>query len=250
MASARLLSKNIILSRKLNVVSEGAENLYYRLLVMSDDFGCYHADSSIIKGKAYTLRKISLSTIEKRLLELKEIHLIKMYSVNGEYYIQIKKFEEYQRFRSDIKRKSEYPQYEQRSRNESERIRTNPNVHSSLVSRSNNENNNENEKKIDEIISKWNAFSNEAGLSPVLKLNDFRKTKILTRIKEKEFMFDAILKAIRLSPHLLGESEGGWRCSLDWIIKNDTNYVKVLEGQYYARKKQTTKEKIDAWAKK
>ena len=250
MASARLLSKNIILSRKLNCVSEGAENLYYRLLVMSDDFGCYHADPGIIKGKAYTLRKISLSVIEKRLQELKEIHLIKMYEVNGEFYIQIKKFEEHQRFRSDIKRKSVYPQYEQRSRNESERIQTDSNVDSCSVSKNNNRNKNENENKIEEILSNWNSFASEIGLSPVLKLNDFRKTKILSRIKEKEFMFDAILKAIRLSPHLLGESDGGWKCSLDWIIKNDTNYVKILEGQYYARKKQTTKEKINAWAKK
>ena len=152
MASARLLSKNIILSRKLNEVSEGAENLYYRLLVMSDDFGCYHADPGIIKGKAYTLRKISLSIIEKRLLELKEIHLIKMYSVNGESYIQIKKFEDHQRFRSDIKRKSIYPQYEQGSRNESDTTR---NVESSLVSRNRSNNRSEN-KDIGRIVTYLN----------------------------------------------------------------------------------------------
>ena len=142
MASARLLSKNIILSRKLNEVSEGAENLYYRLLVMSDDFGCYHADPGIIKGQLYTLRKISLSIIEKRLEELKEIHLIKMYPVNGESYIQIKKFEEYQRFRSDIKRKSEFPTFEQRSRDVSDTTR---NVEPSPVSRNRSNNRSENE---------------------------------------------------------------------------------------------------------
>lgn len=137
------------------MVSEGAENLYYRLLVMSDDFGCYHADCGIIKGKAYTLRKISLPAIEKRLRELKEVHLIKMYEVNEESYIQIKKFEEYQRFRSDIKRKSVYPQYEQRSRNESERIQTNSNVESSLVSRNRSNNKSENEN-IERIITYLN----------------------------------------------------------------------------------------------
>jgi len=153
MASARLLSKNIILSRKLNSISEGAENLYYRLLVMSDDFGCYHADPAIIKGTAYTLKNISLSSIEKRLIELDEINLINMYKVNGESYIQIKKFEEYQRFRSDIKRKSEYPTFEQRSRNESVRNRTDSNVESSSVSNNRNRSNNNNENK--------NAFETE-----------------------------------------------------------------------------------------
>ena len=164
MASARLLSKNIILSRKLNMVSEGAENLYYRILVMSDDFGCYHADSAIIKGKIYTLRQISLSSIEERLQELTSINLIKMYEVNGESYVQIVKFEDHQKFRSDIKRKESYPQYEQRSRNESERIRTNPNMEKGTVNRnrSNNKGENENEYPL-EFRLFWHCYPKPIG---------------------------------------------------------------------------------------
>jgi len=44
MAKGRLLNRVIILSRKINAISEGAENLYYRLLVISDDYGRFHAD--------------------------------------------------------------------------------------------------------------------------------------------------------------------------------------------------------------
>ena len=128
---------------------------------MSDDFGCYHADPAIIKGKAYTLKNISLSSIEKRLQELDAINLIKTYSVNGEFYVQISKFEEYQKFRADIKRKSEYPQYEQRSRNEPERIRTNLNEQQSLVNNNRNENNNKSKNKNvfeDEFESLWKSY--------------------------------------------------------------------------------------------
>ena len=83
MASGRLLNKKIILSRKINSISDGAENLYYRLLVMSDDFGRYHADPQIIKGTVYTLKKISSVVIKNRLQELSSIRLIKIYKKIG-----------------------------------------------------------------------------------------------------------------------------------------------------------------------
>jgi hypothetical protein len=109
MAQARMLNKVIILSKKINAVSEGAENLYYRLLVNADDFGRFRAEAEIIKGQIYTLRKISVGQIASRLQELTEIDLIRLYKVDGETYLEITKFEDYQKFRSDIPKKSEYP---------------------------------------------------------------------------------------------------------------------------------------------
>jgi len=119
MAKGRILAKKIILSKKINNVSEGAENLYYRILVMTDDFGRYHADPKIIKGQLYPLRSISLKTIEKRLNELHNIGLILMYKNDDELYLEIKQFEIFQKFRSDIQRREEYPPFKQGSRIES-----------------------------------------------------------------------------------------------------------------------------------
>ena len=108
--------------------------------------------------------------------------------------------------------------------------------------------------EINSIKEKWNTFASEIDLSPILDFNDDRKAKLRTRMKEKLFNMDIIIKAIRLSPHLLGESEGGWRCSFDWIIKNKTNYVKTIEGQYYSKPKLSVSEKTDAdrkeWVRK
>jgi hypothetical protein len=118
-----MIDKVIILSKKINTISEQAENLYYRLNVCTDDFGHYHADPEIIKGQIYTKRKISLAAIKKRLNELWLIGLIEFYSVNGETYLEIVGFEGHQEFRSDVKRKSEYPVpkgFLQRPRNESD----------------------------------------------------------------------------------------------------------------------------------
>lgn len=106
----RLLSDVIILSQKINSISEGAENLFYRILVSVDDFGRYHADPKILKGKTYTLRRVSVQQISKRLGELDRSGLINVYSVNGENYLQVTDFEKFQRFRSDIKRKADFPE--------------------------------------------------------------------------------------------------------------------------------------------
>jgi len=104
-----MLNKAIILSKKINAVSEGAENLYYRLLVNTDDFGRFRAEPEIIKGQIYTIRKISVGQVADRLQELREIGLIRLYVVDEETYLEITKFEEHQKFRSDIQKKEEYP---------------------------------------------------------------------------------------------------------------------------------------------
>jgi hypothetical protein len=36
------------------------------------------------------------------------------------------------------------------------------------------------------------------------------------------------------TPFLCGEGPGGWRANFDWLITNDTNYLKVIEGRYDA----------------
>jgi len=126
MAKGRMLDRVIILSKKINAVSEGAENLYYRLLVMTDDYGRFHADPEIIRGVIYTRRKITYAVIKRRLNELFKVGLIRIYEDDGEKYLEITKFEEHQKFRSDIKRQAEYPhpkhflRSQQGSRNESD----------------------------------------------------------------------------------------------------------------------------------
>lgn len=109
MARGRMIDKVIILSKKLNAVSEGAENLYYRIYVNTDDFGRFHADPKILKGQIYTLRNISSATIEKRLNELIKIGLFNVYKNDDEYYLEIVGFEKHQTFRKDYVRKHEFP---------------------------------------------------------------------------------------------------------------------------------------------
>lgn len=44
---------------------------------------------------------------------------------------------------------------------------------------------------------------------------------------------EAVVRAAS-TPFLCGEGPAGWRANFDWLVANDTNYLKVLEGRYDA----------------
>jgi hypothetical protein len=111
MARGRMIDKVVILSQKVNAVSEGAENLYYRANISADDYGRYHARPEILKGQTYTLRKrIGLKEIARRVDELWQIGLIRVYEVNGERYLEVVDFGKHQTFKTDRPKKAEYPE--------------------------------------------------------------------------------------------------------------------------------------------
>jgi len=121
MAKGRMLNKVMLTSQKVNKISEGAENLYFRILLLVDDYGRYYADPDIIKSYCYPKRKVSISIIKIRLIELTSIRLVKTYKDNDEEYLEFVNFQKYQSFRSDIKLKEEFPSpktFLQGSRNE------------------------------------------------------------------------------------------------------------------------------------
>lgn len=81
-------------------------------------------------------------------------------------------------------------------------------------------------------------FYNDKNIFPkLLKLTDTRKRKIDARIKEQGY--DNIIKAIDIaskSDFLIGKNERSWKMDFDWLISNDTNIVKILEGKYSNKK--------------
>jgi len=164
MARSRLLANKILTSEKLNDIDEGSENLFYHLLVLVDDFGRYYAKPKIVRAYSYPLRELSLEVITERLDELDSIGLIQRYKDNGETYLEIAEFEKYQKFRSDIKRKEDFPVPTEYC-NESDTPRNKPdtgcNVEKSTVNRnrSNNKGKNENEYPL-EFESFWETYPN------------------------------------------------------------------------------------------
>jgi len=68
-------------------------------------------------------------------------------------------------------------------------------------------------------------------------ITEGRKTKLRARVKSSEHFadiakFEALVKRISETPFLLGKNDRGWRASFDWLVANDDNAVKVVEGRY------------------
>lgn len=79
----------------------------------------------------------------------------------------------------------------------------------------------------------YNLIAKKYRLPGFEVINDARKRKLKTRVQEKSFDFIKILEKIRKSDRLLGkDTNSSWKVSFDWIIENQTNYVKILEGNY------------------
>jgi len=75
----------------------------------------------------------------------------------------------------------------------------------------------------------------------VIKLPKRRRDHLNARLQETEFIenFDIIMDKILENDFLMGKKPGpgheNFRADFDWIILNDSNYVKILEGRYKPR---------------
>lgn len=87
----------------------------------------------------------------------------------------------------------------------------------------------------EEYANCWNR--NRGPLSKVESFTDTRRKKILSRQRQgiSLEMFERAVKHCATSPFLTGTNNQGWTATFDWLIANDSNAVKVLEGQYVAK---------------
>lgn len=93
-----------------------------------------------------------------------------------------------------------------------------------------------------DMIEKWNKLAEHFNLSKLAKLSEGRKAKIKTRSKDKDFIFEQILRKIEKTPFLLGHNKNGWKVSFDWIFENDQNYLKIMEGKYDGKNQHSNSE--------
>jgi len=100
------------------------------------------------------------------------------------------------------------------------------------------------------ILKMWNkvAEKNER-LSKVRAITPSRRKHLKERFKNKDFVthFNVVLIETQKSDFLMGGNDRKWCVDLDFLIKNDDNYQKILEGKYITktteaeRKKELTK---------
>lgn len=96
-----------------------------------------------------------------------------------------------------------------------------------------------------EVCQIWNEICAPVGLQRVMKMTTRRQEKARCRLREWQAggadarnTFREICNAIASSSFCRGQNSHKWEATFDWIIENDSNYVKVMEGKY--NDKQTT----------
>lgn len=110
MAQRRMIHKAISTSKKLSKVSAKAALLYTWMIPFLDDFGCYHADTYILKRFVVPYRDdFSPRVIEKCLQELECEGLINLYEVEGYKYLELLQFDRFQTLKNDRKMTAEVP---------------------------------------------------------------------------------------------------------------------------------------------
>jgi len=111
MAEGRMLKKAISTSRKLaQLNSNGACLLYTWLIPHLDIEGRFFGDPEVIKGYIFPrISRITPGVVQEYLNDLVENELIILYSANGDTFLQLTKFKDFQLLRSDREASSHIP---------------------------------------------------------------------------------------------------------------------------------------------
>lgn len=88
------------------------------------------------------------------------------------------------------------------------------------------------ETRPEEYANSWNRL--RGPLPKVLEFTESRKRKVVIR-QRQGISLEAFEKAVAKcaqDPFLSGDNRQGWKADFDWIVENDKNLLKVLEGKY------------------
>ncbi|HEX8042811.1 hypothetical protein [Candidatus Deferrimicrobium sp.] len=98
--------------------------------------------------------------------------------------------------------------------------------------------NGKNTEGVQAFFDLWNLEAKT--LPKATKLTDTRRRKILARLRERPLQeWGEVFRRMERSSFLRGETGGSFRADLDWIIANEGNTFKVVEGRYDDREKRS-----------
>lgn len=109
-----------------------------------------------------------------------------------------------------------------------------------------NENVNGKGNKLSPLQFLWNGIIDrlDSGLATVIESSKSRMEKERLRLKERPLkIWGEVFTVINKSKFCCGENNRMWKATYDWIISNETNAIKVLEGRYDDQKPVNNKPK-------
>lgn len=112
----RFIKESICRSDSINSLSWFEEVLFYRLIVVCDDFGRYDGRAAIIRGSCFPLKDIRLEQIEDALEKLAIAGMIRRYETEDGAFLQLTAWSKHQQTRAA---KSKYPDPDDSAKNQS-----------------------------------------------------------------------------------------------------------------------------------
>jgi hypothetical protein len=199
----RRLYSGFTKGQRINKLSLQAEAWFWRVLATVDDFGNGEADPELCRqataGRRTTVTK---SQIAKWLHEMESANLIEFYSVRGDQYLHVLKFESWQPAGKNGRRIKRFP-----SPDESEGIQEIPDVVSASYSDNDNEDDNKNTSTA-ALARQVFQFWQEHLKHPKAILDSKRERAITNRLKDGYSVDDLILavKGCKLTPYNMGQN--------------------------------------------
>lgn len=223
MPRKRMIDPEFWSDEEIGKWSHEARLFYIGLWNFSDDVGRFKAHPQLLKSQIFPYdTKFNIEKLKKELNDK-----VQWYSVNDLQYGYLRNFNKHQRIDkpSDSKLPTP-PPFQDGSANAPGTLP--PNIREEKLSK-------------DKIIyvdfekstlTLWNNLCDSFPvLSKTIKISESRRTKLKSRFTEG-FKIEDIIEHIKKSKFLLGENQRKWKVSLDWLIENDKNYLKVIEGKY------------------
>lgn len=249
MARIRYLKPDFFKDEDLAELPYWVRLLYAGLWNIADKAGRLEDRSKRIKIEIFPYDKVDIEKGLKILAQNKKTNarpFIIRYEVNKEYYIQILNWDKHQK-----------PHHTEKESNL-------PPIPPSY--KDNGEGNGEGKPARSELEVKqplkngypafeanlfvhWNSLCDKYPiLSKIVRISETRRRHLKKRFESKHYQ-ENIQKAIDTiseSSFLRGKNDWEWKVTFDWLIQNDTNYLKILEGRY----KDKIERDIDKFLKK
>ncbi len=102
----RIIKESICRSDSIDSLSWFEEVLFYRLIVVCDDYGRFDGRAAIIKGACFPLKDIRIGQIEKALDKLSTAGMVIRYEAQKKPFLQLTAWEKHQQKRA---KNSKYP---------------------------------------------------------------------------------------------------------------------------------------------
>lgn len=113
----RILKESICTNEQIDGLTAFEETVFYRLIVICDDFGRFDGRISVLKGRMFPLRddKLKTEVLDKAMKSLVRAGLVEFYKVDGKPYLTLTGWERNQQRRAKF---SKFPAPEEADQEE------------------------------------------------------------------------------------------------------------------------------------